>query len=329
MGDQPDELEVRKPDRNWGTIREWLNVAAALGALLVGVVSFWTTARISGLEDYLRSEISRRNNDLNQISDQSRRLASLAEDRAERLATLQTATDQITASNLTAQGRLLATQQELSRIAVEVIAAKQAIVGSETRLASLREQSEGQSHIIDLYRRQRFFENAHSRIVFGTIGYEGTGLDGESVFKTLIGLAVGDLGPDLATYVPEFRSNAQNTCQPIRNYKPAIPETQEYPPSPKRPGKLSADGSYSLVTNRELEGWNAAFRDWNNRWSQASDANSRRLKAQLEAREYITKAAASCVCRALATAKHPANSICPGYDRPPARPEPPPPTRIQ
>jgi hypothetical protein len=76
---------------DWSETREWLNVLVAIGALLIGVVSFWTTARISGLEDYLRSEIGRRNIELNELSQRTQRMQGLSDLQSDQLAAIQTA----------------------------------------------------------------------------------------------------------------------------------------------------------------------------------------------------------------------------------------------
>jgi len=50
----------------------WLSAAANFGTLLVGVVGVWTTIRVSGLEDYFRSELALRNEQIVQAEAQLR-----------------------------------------------------------------------------------------------------------------------------------------------------------------------------------------------------------------------------------------------------------------
>jgi hypothetical protein len=289
--------------RDWTSIREWSNLAVGIGALLVAIVSVWTTAQISGLEDYFRSEISRRNSDLNGLADQGRRLNALADEREKRLADLQTTTEQVTASSLEAQGKLLATQQELSRLGFAVVNAKQSVATSEARLALLRTQSDHQSSSIDLYKRQRFFEQVHLRVLWR--GYRedqhGAILDGEAAYKMITSWAVGEFDPELAPYLDEFISNAKNTCEWIRSYRPGIPEQLSFPPGPMPLG-------------------GAARAEWEKRWEAAGESQRRALDASEVARKYVLEATGSCMCRALATARHTAKEICGGYEKVPQRP---------
>jgi len=295
--------QTTRSGRYWTSIREWSNLAVAIGALLVAVVSVWTTTQISGLENYFRSEISRRNSDLNTLADQGRRLNALADEREKRLADLQTTTEQVTASGLAAQGKLLATQQELSRLGFDVVNARQSVATSEARLALLRAQSDEQSNSIDLYKRQRFFEQVHLRVLWG--GYRedqhGAILDGEAAYKMITSWTVGEFDPELAPYLPEFISNAKNTCEWIRSYKPTIPEQLSFPPGP-------------IPLN------DTARAAWDKRWAAASESQRRALDASEVARNYVLEATGSCMCRALATVKHSANEICAGYEKVPHLP---------
>jgi len=272
----------------------------------VAIVSVWTTTQISGLEDYFRSEITRRNSDLNTLADQGRRLNVLADEREKRLSDLQTTTEQVTASNLQAQGKLLATQQELSRLGFAVVNAKQTLATSEAQLALLSAQSDQQSSLIDLYRRQRLFQQAHLRMLWG--GYRedqhDAFMDGEAAYKMITGWTVGGFDAELAPYVPEFVSNARNTCEWIRTYKPTFSKQLEFPPGPVPVGGSELD-------------------EWNKRWAAASESQQKRLDESEVARKYVLDATGSCMCQALATAKHSASEICAGYEKPPAAPEEP------
>lgn len=307
---------------NRSDIREWLNVSVAIGALLIGIVSFWTTARISGLEDYLRSEIVRRNTELDSISGQSNRLKVLSEERAERLSSLQTVTDQITANNLIAQSRLLSTQQEISRLGIEVISAKQTISEERDQLLSLNQQAKTQIETIDLFRRQRFSEYAFRRLTFQRFSDLDDIPSGETAYRVLTQWAPGEVDSDLHQYVDEFKRNAQSTCRPLTQFRPEIPRKIEHPDAPRRPGKLSSDGVSYLMTNKEYEKWNADLKDWSKRFDEVSAANRLRFDAQQEANKYIFEAGSNCICKALATSTLPMSKICPGREvTPPSPPQ--------
>lgn len=309
--------------RDWGNLREWLNVIAAIGALLVGIVTFWTTARISGLEDYLRSEISRRNSDLNAISNQTQRLSALAEERAERLANLQNITDQVTANNLVAQSRLIVNQQELSRLGVDIISARQTISEERNRLYLLNEQASRQSSIIELFRRQRLSEAAFSRIAFVRLSDIEKDFSGESVYNEISHWTSQQFDRDLHPYFADFHKNALRTCKSLASYSPSIPPKIEYPDGPKRPGSISSDGNSYLMTNKEYERWNYELKEWNKRYSDISAANNLRFEAQQKSSQYLFNAASHCICQALATEDQPIDKVCPGKSSaPPATPAP-------
>jgi len=323
----PESNEERSVDsghkRDWTSIREWTNLAVACGALLVAVVSVWTTAQISGVEDYFRSEISRRNSDLNSLADQGRRLGAIADERERRLAVLQTATEQITASNLAAQGKLISTQEEVSRLGIQALAARQQIANSKARLADLSAKSGEQVSLIDLFRRQRFFEQAYMRIVWGELraGEANKPYTGEVVYQSIINWPASAVTPDLAPYLPEFRANARSTCEWIRSFTPAEHKRLEFPEAPSIPGKPVGDGTSYRMSQRDYDAWIAARDAWSKRLSEVIAANGAALKAQQKAREYLNHAAGYCVCQALVTVKHPASQICPGSDKAPEGPD--------
>lgn len=58
---------------------EWITAISGIGMLLVGLASFWTTVRVSGLEDYFQSELAIRNQELVSASKQLNELQERAE----------------------------------------------------------------------------------------------------------------------------------------------------------------------------------------------------------------------------------------------------------
>ena len=101
-----DEEPVQTEGRDWAGPREWANLAVAAAALILGVVSFWTTAQVSSLEDYLRSEIARDNGELNRLADRSAALEQDATQSAERLRQLRDTADELLLSSLRSQQEL-------------------------------------------------------------------------------------------------------------------------------------------------------------------------------------------------------------------------------
>jgi len=88
LGENPEPI----PRRNWSELREWGNIGIAAAALLLSIVSFWVTLQVSSIEDYLRSEIGRRNFELNRLSDRASQLEEIAHKRETLLQELDAAT---------------------------------------------------------------------------------------------------------------------------------------------------------------------------------------------------------------------------------------------
>lgn len=293
----------------WTGLPEWLNAFSAVGTLGIGVATLWTTAQISGIEDYLRSEISRRNNDLNALSDRTRRLTTVSEERAARLEQLRGSTEQIIASNLAAQDKLIGATQELGRVNSEVSNARTQVAAARTRLADLDKVSADRLRQIDGLQRERLYGQEVMRLTFDVfIGDERA--SGERAYQSIASVKAGSLAPEPLT--SEYRRRAKDTCRGLRGINPDIPPEVSYPQAPSPPGRreATADGVSFWMTPQQRQRWKDDQKAWNSAYAAASARNDQRQKAMADASDQIMKAAHACICAALVTADNPAEKVC-------------------
>lgn len=313
MSDETVQEELSHADesvstpRDWSSVRDWLNVAAALGALLVGVVTFWTTARISGFEDYLKSEVSRRNSELNALSSQTERLRSIADSRQDRIDDLRASTDEIVAAAIAAQQRIVTTESELARVSAQTISAQQTLMRADAKLAAAEQQLKSQQSMIDLFKRRRAYESAimQTALTLRSDRMDDTITGGEMV------AAIKRFQPqtsenDLTPYFDRLRNNADRACYKLSQFAPVIPEALPDPPKPT----ISYRRGASQV---EIDRVTAAARDdWIENWTKAGESQRARRVAQAAGSQKILRMAFSCMCDAFSDESHGREAICRG-----------------
>ncbi|MBB6123241.1 hypothetical protein [Sphingobium subterraneum] len=309
---------MRKKKRvNGQAVREWLNVIAAVGALLVGVVSFWTTARISGLEDYLRSEIGRRNTELNALSSRSERAQLLAERRAESLSRLQFSADELAGSFAATQARLEQAKDRLGDVQAQLGASQQ-------RLSDLDKRSSLQAGQLDLLSRRRVLQDVSLRLIFHLMSDESQSLLGQAAYTLITTSAAGRDENDLIPYFDQLRHSATFTCGPLKSFAPDLLKQKPYPKSPEPPGrKVAGQPGVRMMTRTEQDEWGKAEDEHSRIYGEVSTFNTAAVTYNIDLRRYASESAQECVCLALATEVHPASSICPGLTHPtlPKRPD--------
>lgn len=119
------KVTARRGVRLPHNLPEWINAASSLGMLFIGVATLWTTVRVSGLEDYFRSELALRNQ---MITSADAELRGLQEELASTSASVEAARERAAAleaesqslegqvAQLGLRGRFLASQNaELAR----------------------------------------------------------------------------------------------------------------------------------------------------------------------------------------------------------------------
>lgn len=310
--EQLDEQDRPLDRRRWDgqSVREWMNVAAAVGALLVGIVSFWTTARISGLEDYLRSEIGRRNSELNSLADQSKRLQSISDNRSERLVELQASSDALSASFAGTQLRLQAAQVKLSELALQSLGAQQQVATAKAELSGLKTESKAQLSFIDLLNRQRTYQAASFRAITATYLADEADMQkpvGPRLYEAIAKIMPSENDNDLIPYYRELRTNSAFSCAALKAYAPTLPLVQEYPSLQESLGRRGQTSGG--------KGWEEQAAEFRERLSAASKANDARGAKRLSQLRYAADFAQVCLCDALASTDHPSAKICPGVNR--------------
>jgi hypothetical protein len=288
---------------------DWLNALAALGTLAIGIVTLWTTARISGIEDYLRSEIGRRNSDLNVLSDRTRRLTAVAEDRSSLLEKLRSSTDRIIASSIAAQGSLISTNQELSHLNMSVRDARAQVAAASDRLLDMNKVSAGQRLVIDGLRRERLYGEEIMQLTFNVFVGDDE-VNGERAYQSIISPRKTEVGSN--PLLDDYRRRARSTCIGLRTINPSIPPTVPYPKAPSPPGRRdqNASGISYWMTPLQRRNWDNEQKAWSSAYSDASTRNADIAKKEEAARSEIITLAHACMCAAIVTAENPREKVC-------------------
>ncbi len=306
--DEPEaELPAKPKGIHWPEFREWINVAVAATALIVAIVSFWTTTRVSGIEDFLRSEIKRRNTELNSLDDRAARLQKLANDRSDNLLRLQISTETMTAAALESQRKLLQSSGELADVRTNIIDAQRKLSLAEAQANSERARYLSQVDALDLVYRQEAYQELVSRAYMAAVFDEEE--EERSPGKAIINM-MDSVGPpkgreQLQSYFLTVRDRINNICPMLAGWhyellkiapEPAAPTiTYRRGASPKVIAKLTKDAQ---------DKWTVEFEAW-----QKSKAD--RSKSIIDQRDKLWKLTDDCVCRSLATDKQKTKDICP------------------
>jgi len=288
---------------------DWLNAVAAIGTLAIGIATLWTTAQISGIEDYLRSEIGRRNSDLNALSDRTRRLAAVAEDRSSLLEKLRSSTDRVMASSIAAQGNLITTTQDLNHLNIKVRDAQAQVAAASDRLLDMDKISAGQRLVIDGLRRERLYGEEIMQLTFNVFVGDDE-VTGERAYQSIISPRNADVTAD--PLLDDYRRRAAGTCIGLRTINPRIPPAVPYPKAPSPPGRREQnvnDVSY-WMTPLQRKNWDDAQATWSSAYSDASLRNADIAKAEAVTREKIMNLAHVCMCQAIVTTENPKGKIC-------------------
>lgn len=169
MSDNASDEMPASRDRDWPELREWANFTVAAAALIVSVVSFWTTAQISGIEDYLRSEVALRNSELEEASLAARELDERVRMSTTRLEELRSNSERLSIAASEAQTRIASSQG----LALDLLFKQQVTSGdlsaARSQLATVSEQIDRQKEILERYRREEVLSRAISK--FGYLRY--------------------------------------------------------------------------------------------------------------------------------------------------------------
>jgi hypothetical protein len=283
----------------WAELREWLVAMTGLAALIVAVVTFWTTARISGLEDYLRSEISRRNADLDGLSAKTALAERLANEQAGRLSEIQVATTRITASSLAAQA-------DLERVRSDVSDARQRLASARSSIDTIKDEYSRQTRVLDLFQRQQAYQIAAAQIITGTGLVQEGAPTGSLAIEYIKGMKSPAGQVFLNPYLQIVKDNIQKVCPRLKDWKPDLPDRGAEPPQPTiRYVKGASRERIAALTKEAQDRWSADYA----KYVQKDDDYS---KATLREMNRLWDDANDCVCSTLTTAEIGQGDICPG-----------------
>ena len=279
--------------------REWLNAGIGLAALLLALVSFWTTARISGLEEYLRSEITRRNSDLDQLSERSASIEKLANEREAQLASLDAATSEILASSLLAQSQLAQVQSEVATARSRLAAAQLSRSNIEN---SLRDQSQN----FDLFQRRQTFEQASLGLTLaGSIRMEEP--SGRALLEQVRLLPEPAGRDENRRYLRLIKSDFEKVCPTFVSRLPKLPDRLPNPGSATdRMIDAIRDNRESVMAQDKL-----AIANWSREYEAYLEREKEYSQAKVDATFKLIIVARDCMCGTLTTNQFQKADICP------------------
>lgn len=303
---------ARRPvKKQWGELRDWLNVAVAGAALLVAIVSVWTTTQISGLEDYFRSEIGRRNAELNSLSGRAATFERMANTSAGQLSQLQASTALAISSSLRAQQQLIQSQGELSAVRSNVLSARQELALARGEASAIRTNYAAQAREFDLLRRQQAFEHASLTVAFAAYNWsDDSDSEESSSDASSVAAAIRDLQPPPHTigfgpHLERIKGRFDRFCPNMATWQSTVPARPQPPAQPTisyRQGTSQA--RIAELTREAQDRWSAAFNEYARRSQEHSSA-------LITERQRLANRARSCVCSSRSDEQFSRQDICP------------------
>lgn len=297
--------EVPPSKRDWGAVRAWANLFIAGATLLVAVVSIWLTTRVSGLEDYLRSEIALRNSELNTAANEAEALDERIRESTATLEDLRSTSDALTASSIIAQTKLAEAQNQSIALLTERNRTLAELTDSRQRLELVTKETEAQRAILERFREGEVLTRVSGllfRVRFSDLFANDVNtrqvFDGPGAIRELasVGIDIGD--PDTAHYYEKIRQTAPLICRSLETFKPKFPEQLPLPDLEPMRGERLSDGRIR-TTNKEIEAYNARREEWRKEISRVYRFNDSIREARTAASEYLGNAMSHCACAAL------------------------------
>lgn len=294
-------------DKQLPELREWLNVFVGVSALLLAFVSFWTTARISGLEDYLRSEISRRNTELDTLAEKSGSIERLAAERERQLASLDAATNEILAASLSAQSQLAESQSDLAEVRSRVSLAQGQLADAEAARERLRVNFSKQSREFEQFQRQQAFQLASLRLRAAYRLFFVRNDDPPTASQTLDTverLSAPQNQPALNSYFAIIREQTERVCPNFRQLPVNLP------PVPIPAGEAPRSPRITRMSDPAYLQWKEDYAAWGERNDRYWEMRSAYGKARIDEQYRLFDEAEKCMCKALAGPDFPADTVC-------------------
>ncbi|MDR6146144.1 hypothetical protein QE363_001937 [Sphingomonas sp. SORGH_AS870] len=286
-------------------LRDWLNVIVAFCALIVSIVSLWTTIKVSGLEDYFQSEIVRRNAELKQIAARSDMLESVATARSERLSEIQSSADSVMSRFSEAQQRLILAQADLSKVRSDAALAAANLADAKRGGAETAARLASQANSFDLFIRANALDYASLSLVMRTRFDEDAIPSGKSAIKAINALTAPAGQRLLQPYLDRIKVKVPSVCPMLNDWKATIPDA--LPEVPKPTITYMSNASKQTIDRLTREAQSKYMTALNEKF----EKDRVRREAEREAYEQLDRLSKNCMCKALADEKIGADQICP------------------
>jgi len=225
---EPHQAASRSRARAWfenAHLREWIGAGAAIGTILIGVIGLWNTMQISGLEDYFRSEISRRNSDLDLQSEKNGRLEEEVAQREAQLSLLSNQSDKLVSEALSHVAEAQKVAEELASARDEVSRRRLELAQVERSARELNLTAATQSRMLELLYRRRTLEQLGLMILVFSDDYPRYGEKladkrsyGEIFYSIIQKASPSEADTALAANYQRVKANILTVCPSLRSY---------------------------------------------------------------------------------------------------------------
>ena len=120
-----------KESRYRSDFRDWLTAISTLGTLIVAIVALWATIRVSGLQDYFQSEISRRNSEYKSALARADTLDIRSRNLRDAMDNLQKSYDALVVETQRQQTAYLDAKNRLDSVQMSELLARQSLFGAQ------------------------------------------------------------------------------------------------------------------------------------------------------------------------------------------------------
>lgn len=289
------KLPIKK--KHFPELREWLNAIIGISALLLAIVSFWTTARISGLEDYLRSEITRRNNDLDSLSKKSSNLEDIADLRQNQIDNLDLTANKLIATSISTQNQLSKALSDLSGVEDEVLTSKLELLNTRDSVKNLSNELKSKNLSLEVLQLRLSYDII--ALSFNDLtNSDLSAPSGANYYKLIKKISEEDDRNWVRANIKLVKGNFINVCPKFENITYILPDNLNI--------GNPLDNLFSSINNSDEKFENKKIE------IEKSLANIRERTLQIRTaqRDLINKASI-CICNTLATDQISTEQICP------------------
>jgi hypothetical protein len=267
--------------------------------------------QISGLEDYFRSEIGRRNGELNVLSSRAASLEQMANARAERLSQLQASTESVVASSLQAQQRIAQSEAQLSAVRSDTLAARIELAAARGEAATIRANFAAQASEFDLLKRQQAYQHASFVVTAMAYGWWEDGEGGEvggagaSILNAVRNLHTTAETAGLGPYIQQIKTNFERVCPDLATWR------MNLPPAPSPPSQPTISYRRGTSPARIAQLTRDAQNRWSNDYAEYLRLSQAHNAALIGENHRLAVHASACVCSSLSDERFSQRDICP------------------